>query len=71
MEVELADDDDVDDDEEKDAEAVLAVLCGIGMRVGSGDVGAGDEEGDATGVALAPAGRTRAMSPLGNLVGTN
>lgn len=41
------------------------------MRVGRGDGGAGDVAGDVTGVAFAPAGSTKAMSPFGNLVGTN
>lgn len=59
------------DDADEDAEAVLAVLWGIGINVGNGEVGAGEEEGDATGVAFAPAGRTRAISPFGRRVGTN
>lgn len=58
------------DEAEDEADAVLAVLCGMGMSVGSGEDGAGDETGD-TGVAFAFAGRTSAMSPLGSRVGTS
>lgn len=57
--------------EEDEADAVLAVLWGIGIRAGMGEVGAGDEAGDVTGVAFAPAGSTKAMSPFSSLVGTN
>lgn len=52
-----------------DADAVLAVLWGIGIRVGNGELGAGDDDGDEVTGAFAPAGSTRAMSPFGNLVG--
>lgn len=65
MDVELA------ELEEDEADAVLAVLWGIGIRAGMGEVGAGDEAGDVTGVAFAPAGSTKAMSPFSNLVGTS
>lgn len=59
------------DEEDDEADAVLAVLWGIGINVGIiGELGAGEEAGDVTGVAFAPAGRTRAMSPFGSLVGT-
>lgn len=63
--------DELVEDEEDDADAVLAVRCGIGIRVGRGEDGAGDVAGEVTGVAFAPAGKTRAMSPFGNLVGTS
>lgn len=65
VEVELVDE--VDDD----ADAVLAVLWGMGISVGIiGELGAGEVAGDVTGVAFAPAGNTRAMSPFGSRVGT-
>lgn len=60
-----------EDEDDEEADAVLAVLCGIGIRVGKGELGAGEDDGDVTGVALAPAGKTNAISPFGSLVGTN
>lgn len=65
VDVELLDE--VDDD----ADAVLAVRWGIGIRVGTGELGTGDDDGDVTDAVFAPAGSTKAMSPLGSLVGTS
>lgn len=59
------------EDAEEDDDAVLAVLWGMGMSVGNGEVGVGDKDGDVTGVAFAPAGSTKAMSPFANLVGSS
>lgn len=60
------------DEEVEDADAVLAVLEGMGISVGRrGELGAGEEAGEVTGVAFALAGRTRAISPFANLVGTS
>lgn len=52
-----------------EAEAVLAVLCGIGTSIGT--CGPGEVDGATIGIDLEPAGSTRAMSPFDNLVGTN
>lgn len=52
-----------------EADAVLAVLCGIGTSIGMCDPG--DVAGVTIGIDLEPAGSTRAMSPFDNLVGTN
>lgn len=58
-------------DDEEDDDAVLAVLCGMGINVGNGEVGVGDEDGDVIDVAFTPAGSTKAISPFANLVGSN
>lgn len=65
---------------EEDAEPAEAVLAGIGSRRGRGDEdveeveeGEGELEGVVTclRICVPEEGRTRAMSPLGSLVGTN